>query len=121
MRGLQHLRPQGRPRRMLPALPVALADIVDLDQIRPDSMSRPALVNPHARPRRAGEGDASSFDAERFNEAIAKAARALDRASTIRKCHGTVRRQIDQAGAELTDMVTEARDAIGEITGLGAA
>jgi hypothetical protein len=71
--------------------------------------------------RRAAEGDTSSFDSERFNEAIAKATRALDRASTIRKCHSTVRRQVDQAGSELTDMVTEAREAIGEIKELGGA
>jgi hypothetical protein len=71
--------------------------------------------------RRSSEGGLSTFDAERFNEAIAKATRALDRASTIRKCHSTVRRQVDQAGAELTDLVTETREAIGEIKELGAA
>lgn len=70
---------------------------------------------------RRSVGDLSTFDAERLNEAIAKATRALDRASTIRKCHSTVRRQVDQAGAELTDMVNEAREAIGDIKELGAA
>jgi hypothetical protein len=70
--------------------------------------------------RRSAEGDLSSFDAERFNESIAKAIRALDRAGTIRKCHSTVRRQVDQAGEELTEMVTEAREAIAVIKDLGA-
>jgi hypothetical protein len=48
--------------------------------------------------RRSEDGDASSFDTVRYNEAIARATRALDRATTIRKCHTTVRRQVDQAG-----------------------
>jgi hypothetical protein len=71
--------------------------------------------------RRSATGDTSSFDAVRFNEAFARATRALDRAGTIRKCHSTVRRQVDQAGEELTEMVTEAREAIGEIKDLSAA
>jgi selenocysteine lyase/cysteine desulfurase len=47
-------------------------------------------------------------------------ARALDRATTIRKCYSTVRRQVDQAGEELTEMVTEARESIAEIKDLSA-
>jgi hypothetical protein len=55
---------------------------------------------------------ATDGDPQVVTEAIATATRALDRAATIRRCHSTVRRQIDQAGEELTDLVTEARDAI---------
>lgn len=69
--------------------------------------------------RRSSGPDAAGFDAERFAEAIGKATRALERMTTIRKCHGSVRRQIDLAAAEVTDMVTEVREAVIEIQELG--
>lgn len=65
--------------------------------------------------RRSQVGDAESLDTEQISEGIAAAVRALDRSSTIRRCHSTVRKQIEQASVELTDLVTEARAAIDQI------
>ena len=71
--------------------------------------------------RRSAGPEAADFDHERLADAVAKVTRALDRVSTIRKCHGTVLRQVDLASAELTDLVNESRDAIAEIKELGIA
>ncbi len=71
--------------------------------------------------RRSAGPDAGGFDRERFADAVAKVTRALERVSTIRKCLGTVGRQADLASAELTDLVTEARDGIAEIKEIGGA
>ena len=47
--------------------------------------------------RRASAPDVDAFDHERFTAALGKAIRAVERASTIRRCHTTIRRSADRA------------------------
>ena len=65
--------------------------------------------------RKSQTSEADSLDTEQISEGIAAAVRALDRSSTIRRCHSTVRKQIDQAAVELNDLVTEVQTAIDQV------
>jgi len=70
--------------------------------------------------RRASIPDTASFDHERFTAALGKAIRAAERASTIRRCHTTIRRSADQADAELEELISEVRAAVAELKAAAA-
>lgn len=70
--------------------------------------------------RRSASVDTESFDYERFVENVARASRALERASTIRRAHSTIRRGVDQASSELDDLVAEIRAALAELKDMAA-
>jgi hypothetical protein len=59
------------------------------------------------------------FDAAAFAEALAAATRALERASTIRRCHSTVTKQVSQASEELGSLVTDVRQALDDLREIG--
>ena len=57
----------------------------------------------------AGGGD---LDTARITALIEDAGRALDRSTTIKRSHTQARKGIEQAGRELTSLVTEVREAL---------
>lgn len=70
--------------------------------------------------RRAASSTPHAFDQAAFADSVAKVTRALERVSTIRRCHSTIKRQVDQGGSELDDLVAEIRVAITELKEIAA-
>jgi hypothetical protein len=70
--------------------------------------------------RRSTSMDTASLDYQRFAETVARASRALDRATTIRRSLSTIRGGVDQARAELDELVSEIRAAIAELKEIAA-
>lgn len=61
------------------------------------------------------------LDLERIGRLLDDARRALDRVSTVRRAHTTARRQIEQAGKEVDEMVRDVREVLDELDGQLAA
>jgi hypothetical protein len=57
--------------------------------------------------RKALAGDADALDVTRIEAAMGDAHRALTRVSTVRRCHTTAKKQIDQASGEVDALVDD--------------
>jgi hypothetical protein len=54
-------------------------------------------------------------DVDRLTCLVGEARRALEMLSTIKRCHSTARRAIEQAGTQAAELVEHVRDALDEL------
>lgn len=97
----------------VPFAPFGDKAILVLDEVDPDKrLMQLAYMWARWTARRKLNMNIQSVDVELVEAAIADARVALERSVTIRRCHSTARKHIDQASSELVDLVQQVDEAL---------
>ena len=65
--------------------------------------------------RNLGASEHDEVDLERVTRLLDDARRAIERSSTIKRCHSTARREINKAADQVTELVAEISEALDEL------
>jgi hypothetical protein len=90
--------------------------VLDKDELDPSAL-RLALMWARWVARRELAGEEGEIDAEAIERLIGDAARALNRHTTIKRCHSTATKKIEEAVGQVDDMVGEVADALERVRG----